>query len=71
MDHFDCSLFPVNPGIVVLEPVVVKTLNLTVEYVFQLEAYIYHLISSRSLLEDPVKVFSEVISEERCRRDFE
>jgi len=29
------------------------------------------LISSCSLLEDPVKVFSEVILEERCQRDFE
>jgi len=50
---------------------IVKTLNLTAEYAFQLEAYIQHLISSRSSLEDPVKVFSEVILEERCQQDFE
>ena len=30
-----------------------------------------NLISSRSLLEDLVKVFSEVILEERCQQDFE
>ena len=41
----------------------VKTLDLTVEYMFQLEAYIQHLISLRFLLEGLVKVFSEVISE--------
>jgi len=29
------------------------------------------LISSHSSLEDLVKVFSEVISEERCQQDFE
>ena len=54
-----------------MQTLAVKTLNLTVEYVFQLEAYIQHLISLRSLLEDPVKVFSKVILEEKCQRDFE
>ena len=54
-----------------MQTLAVKTLNLTVEYVFQLEAYIQHLISLHSLLEDPVKVFSKVILEEKCQQDFE
>jgi len=49
----------------------VKTLDLTVEYVFQLEAYVKYLISLCSLTENPVKVFSEVISEKRYQQDFE
>ena len=43
----------------------VKTLDLKEEYVFQPETYVKHLISSHSFLEGPVKVFSEVILEER------
>jgi len=54
-----------------MQTLAVKTLNLTVEYTFQLEAYIQHLISLCSLLEDPVKIFSKVILEERCQQDFE
>jgi len=41
----------------------VKTLDLIVEYVFQLKAYIWYLIFSCSSLEDLVKVFNEVILE--------
>ena len=51
--------------------ITVKTLDLKEEYMFQPEAYVKHLIFSCSSLEDLIKVFSEVILEERCQQDFE
>ena len=38
---------------------------------FQPEAYVKQLMSLCSLLEGPVKVFSEVILDKRCQQDFE